>query len=662
MSSNGWWYGSVVPVLKGIKLLTLSQVGYDLRQIESRISAKAIEKCLTCGSCSGTGKDDYPTDMYGSWLPPRTRDVFERIQIVGAGLKAYGNILAKGQIPGRVGYTVSPLKTNNTVDNNKSCSPLTGSTGQVANDVLGRSFADDSMGMPIRIKKSPQRDIPSEKPNDIYQPKLPKGYKLSISSNTDASRSSQERKVPSSRIARLASFGQLGIGLAAGAAAEVTRRAFGLNKADTEGSTTSVSANPFLTTSNAEKIVQTLCKVRGAALKLGQMLSIQDADTVSPVLLQLFERVRHSADFMPIKQVHRQLRSDFGDGWRSQFLEFEDKPFAAASIGQVHRAVLPDGRKVAVKVQYPGVAHGIDSDIDNLVSVLRVANIFPKGMFLDEFVKVARTELKLECDYKREARAMKQFAKLLEFDSHFYVPKVIDSLTNTHVLTAEFVEGVPVDVCINEPQQVRDYIASKFIELCLHEIFVWRFMQTDPNWSNFYFGKHPRSGEPCLLLLDFGASRAYPKKFVDQYMKLIRAAYDKDKRKILEWSRKIGFLTGYESKIMEEAHCDSILILGETLASSKAYDFSKQDITRRIHTLIPVILANRLKSPPEETYSLHRKLSGAYLLATKLKAVVSCGPLFKLINESYSFGGLDDRIDIDTVPDPVQNPKAQVAS
>lgn len=89
---------------------------------------------------------------------------------------------------------------------------------------------------------------------------------------------------------------------------------------------------------------------------------------------------------------------------------------------------------------------------------------------------------------------------------------------------------------------------------------------------------------------------------------------------------------------------------------------SCQDITRRIHTLIPVILANRLKSPPEETYSLHRKLSGAYLLATKLKAVVSCGPLFKFINESYSFGGLDDRIDIDTVPDPVQNPKAQVAS
>lgn len=106
-------------------------------------------------------------------------------------------------------------------------------------------------------------------------------------------------------------------------------------------------------------------------------------------LLQIFERVRHSADFMPSKQVHMVLRRELGDDWREKFLEFEEKPFAAASIGQVHRATTKDGKRVAIKIQYPGVAEGIDSDIDNLVSILNLGGIFPKGMFLDTFTTVS---------------------------------------------------------------------------------------------------------------------------------------------------------------------------------------------------------------------------------------------------------------------------------
>lgn len=138
------------------------------------------------------------------------------------------------------------------------------------------------------------------------------------------------------------------------------------------------------------------------------------------------------------------------------------------------------------------------------------------------------------------------------------------------------------------------------------QIFVYHFMQTDPNWSNFLLGHHPRTGETCLILLDFGASRSYPKAFVDKYMEILKGAYDGDNEKILtyepfsphfyfapRYSRKIGFLTGYETRVMEEAHCASIAILGETLASDRPYDFSKQDVTRRIHKLIPVMLEHR---------------------------------------------------------------------
>lgn len=480
---------------------------------------------------------------------------------------------------------------------------------------------------------------------EVYRPELPKNFEVNLEmGNVHTLTRSNESSVPATRIGRLATFGQLAFGLLGGATAEVTRRTFGMGKKLQEDG---IPMNPFLSEANADRIVATLCRVRGAALKLGQMLSIQDSSTVSPALLQIFERVRQSADFMPLKQVHRQMKDAFGDDWREKFEQFDDKPFACASIGQVHKATLKDGRIVAVKVQYPGVAEGIDSDIDNLVSVLSVGGIFPKGMFLDAFVGVARRELKQECDYEREARAMRKFRELIADWQDVYVPEVIDELSSSRVLTTELVYGKPVDACVEEPQVVRDYIAGKFIELCLKEIFVWRFMQTDPNWSNFFLGKHPKTGEPRLVLLDFGASRAYGKKFVDIYMNIIKAAYDGDKKKIIEYSRDIGFLTGYETTVMEDAHVESVMIMGETLASNHPYNFANQDVTKRIQKLIPVMLEHRLTSPPEEIYSLHRKLSGCYLLAAKLKATVSCGGLFHEIHDNYVYGDDGKDINID---------------
>ncbi|KAL3983034.1 ABC1 family protein [Acanthocheilonema viteae] len=586
-----------------------------------------------------------------NWTFDRICDLFGRVTTVSASIGEITKLATKGIYPGTAGYTVRDTALNNS----------SGLTHQIYHEEAGPSSTSDnrswksndnglSRKQVFKNEVLDLNDVPRNGANTIssvlppkskyYGPHLPEGYQLKAMEVESLNTRNRERKVPSSRIARLAQFGQLGVSLIMGAAVEVSKRTLGFNKpaiASTE-SIVSATGNPFMTEANAEKIVRTLCRVRGAALKLGQMLSIQDSDLISPTLLKIFERVRHSADFMPLWQVNRQMCDSFGGDWRNKFEKFEDIPFAAASIGQVHQAWLPSGEKVALKIQYPGVSAGIDSDIDNLVTILNYGNFFPTGLYLENFATVARKELKLECDYKREARAMKEFQRLLADDEHFYVPKVIDNLSTTHVLTTEYMQGVPIDKCVDEPQEVRNYIASKFIELCLREIFVWRFMQTDPNWSNFYLGKHPTANGPRLILLDFGASRSYPKKFVDQYMNIIRAAYDSDKHKILEYSKKIGLLSGYESKVMEDAHCESVSILGETLASTTPYDFSKQNVTKRIHALIPVMLKHRLISPPDEIYSLHRKLSGSFLLASKLKAVVACGALYEQIYEEYKFG------------------------
>ncbi|XP_033336372.2 ubiquinone biosynthesis protein COQ8, mitochondrial [Megalopta genalis] len=453
----------------------------------------------------------------------------------------------------------------------------------------------------------------------------------SVKPKQTLSPNAKAQKVPSTRFQRMMSFGTLGIGLGVGTVAEYTRRTLGL-KTQSLGETFD---NMFLTKANAERIVSTLCKVRGAALKIGQILSIQDETIISPELQKIFERVRQSADFMPAWQVEKVLAAELGHDWRNKLATFEEKPFAAASIGQVHHGTLLNGQDVAIKIQYPGVAMGIQSDVENLVGLMKVWNIFPKGMFIDNLVEVANRELAWEVDYIREAECTKRYKKLMESYKDYCVPGVIDGLSTSQVFTTEMVEGIPVDKCVSLDMETREHICRLIMSLCLKELFVFRYMQTDPNWSNFFYNTYTRQ----LVLLDFGACREYEKLFMDKYIRIIYAASEGDRNTILNLSREMGFLTGYESKIMEEAHVDAVMVLGQVFDKKhKYYDFGGQDVTNRIQSLVPTILDNRLCPPPEEIYSLHRKLSGIFLLCAKLQVKINCRDMFREVYDNYKFG------------------------
>ncbi|XP_060607544.1 atypical kinase COQ8B, mitochondrial-like [Ruditapes philippinarum] len=445
----------------------------------------------------------------------------------------------------------------------------------------------------------------------------------------------QERKVPSSRIGRVYTFGRMAAGLGFGVASEAAKKTLGLNvpSVSEAGEVVMQNQTSYMSEANMNLIVDTLCRVRGAALKLGQMLSIQDDSMISPELQKILERVRQSADFMPVWQMERVMKKEFGSDWKSKLASFEEKPFAAASIGQVHKGVLHDGRTVALKIQYPGVAKSIESDINNLMSVLSVWNVLPKGLYVDSVIEVAKKELAWEVDYMREADCSKQFRELLKDDPAFYIPANIDELTTSQVLTTEYVEGLPLDRTFELDQDTRNWLGTKLLGLCLKELFEFKLMQTDPNWSNFFY--NPATEK--IVLLDFGATRDFSTRFVDGYIHIIKAAADNDRDGVLKYSQDLGFLTGYETKEMEKAHVDAVMILGEAFHSDGPFDFSKQDTTRRIHNLIPVMMTHRLTPPPEETYSLHRKMAGSFLLCTKLAAQVDCRSLFDPIYEQYKF-------------------------
>ncbi|NP_001087459.1 acoenzyme Q8B L homeolog [Xenopus laevis] len=434
----------------------------------------------------------------------------------------------------------------------------------------------------------------------------------------------RERKVPASRISRLANFGGLAVGLGIGALTEVVKQS--LNREEKQDNNHSIlESNTLLNEANAERIVDTLCKVRGAALKIGQMLSLQDNNFISPQLQKIFERVRQSADFMPAWQMTKVLENELGHGWREKLEYFEERPFAAASIGQVHLARLLDGREVAMKIQYPGIAQSIHSDVENLLSILKMSVVIPAGLFPETSVQVLQKELTWECDYTREAKSVKRFRHLLNEDPFFSVPQVIDELTTERVLTMELVPGVPLDQCVEMDQETRNQISYNILRLCLQEVFDFHFMQTDPNWSNFFYDTESNK----VILLDFGASREFGEKFTDDYIEVIKAAADGDRAKVLQKSQDLRFLTGFETKVFEEAHIDAVMILGEAFASDVPFNFGTQNTTRRIHDLIPVMLKDRLTPPPEETYSLHRKIAGSFLICAKLQAVIPCKELFQ---------------------------------
>jgi aarF domain-containing kinase len=431
-----------------------------------------------------------------------------------------------------------------------------------------------------------------------------------------------QAQVPTSRLARIFHYGQLAAGMTVGAATTGIKQI-------AQGNASSISMKSLvLSPGNIERMAKKFSKMRGAALKIGQMMSFQDDSVLPKEIQQILLKVQNSAHYMPQRQLQQVMDRDLGLDWRKRlFASFDDMPIAAASIGQVHTAVTEDLTPVVVKIQYPGVADSIDSDLNNLLMFLTASSLLPAGLFLDKTIANARTELKWECDYIREAQNLIRFREIMKDDEVFEVPRVFHQLCGEHVLTMERMRGTEV-VHGSWDQATNDWIATNIMRLTLLEIKM-KFMQTDPNWANFLYNETTKKIE----LLDFGAAREFPDEFIDDYVNVLRASVKKDRERVEFYSKKLGYLTGLESPAMVKCHVDSVMVLGEAFSpvdnKGKPFKFSQQTITDRIRGNIGVMLNERLTPPPEETYSLHRKLSGVFLLCARLNATVPCEQLFR---------------------------------
>ena len=285
------------------------------------------------------------------------------------------------------------------------------------------------------------------------------------------------RAVPSGRLSRLGAFGRLAAGVGGGVVAEGARRLAAGERPR--------MGDMLLTPANATRVADQLSHLRGAAMKLGQMISMDAGDMLPPELSTILARLRNNAYHMPPQQLDKVLAAEWGRDWRRRFAHFQAHAVAAASIGQVHRARLPDGRELAIKVQYPGVAESIDADVDNVATLLRVSGLLPKELDVAPLLNEAKRQLHEEADYVREGAMLNRYRAALANAPEFVVPDLYADFTTPRVLAMSFVEGVPIETLETADQDVRDRVMDSLIALTLRELLDWGLMQTDPNFANY---------------------------------------------------------------------------------------------------------------------------------------------------------------------------------
>ena len=429
----------------------------------------------------------------------------------------------------------------------------------------------------------------------------------------------RHRAIPSSRAARLGAFGRLAGGVASGMLGEGARR---LARGERPR-----MRDLVLTPGNVGRLADRLSHLRGAAMKLGQMISMDAGDLLPPELAAILAQLRSQAHRMPPEQLRRVLDSEWGPDWRRRFARFNATPIAAASIGQVHRATLPDGRELAIKVQYPGVRESIDSDVDNVATLLRVSGVLPRELDLAPLLTEAKRQLHEEADYEREAAQMTRFGDWLDGHADYVVPRPLPELTTARVLAMDFIDGIPIEALADAPQEQRDAAMRDLMALVLREMFEFGAMQTDPNFANYRF--QPDTGR--LVLLDFGAARDVDPATAQGYRSLLSAGLSGDRDAVREAARAAGFL-GEAAVARHRPLVDRMIdIVVTEMNRPGPFDFGDRGFVEvlREHGMEMAADRSTWHIPPVETLFVQRKVSGTALLAARLEARVDVRELVR---------------------------------
>jgi predicted unusual protein kinase regulating ubiquinone biosynthesis (AarF/ABC1/UbiB family) len=376
----------------------------------------------------------------------------------------------------------------------------------------------------------------------------------------------------------------------------------------------------------AGRLADELGRLKGSVMKVGQMLSLYGQYFLPPEAVEVLSSLQDDTPPVEWRALQPILRRALGRALAE--LEVDPEPLASASLGQVHRARRrADGRELVLKVQYPGVADAIDSDITTLARLIAVTRLAPRGLNLEPVYAEVKEMLHREVDYLAEMEHTKRYAQLLAGDARYVVPEVLQEYSSDQVLALSYEPGLPArDRAVQAlSQERRNALAEAALDLFLRELFDWGMVQTDPHFGNYKI----RPAGDRIVLLDFGATRLFGRGFVEGYREMLRGALARDRAATLAGAEAIGAMYPDFPEEVRTTFAELCELVVEPFRGGE-YDWGASDLPRRVgDKLARAAITRYFRIPPREIVFLHRRLSGVFILLAALRARWDARPVLE---------------------------------
>ncbi len=378
----------------------------------------------------------------------------------------------------------------------------------------------------------------------------------------------------------------------------------------------------FLKT-QAAHLTQELGELKGSFMKVGQVLSFYGEQFLPAEFTEILKTLQVKASPLDWATMEKIYKDSLGEKkWK--LLDVAPEPVGAASLGQVHAAVVKTtGQKIALKAQYPGIGKAIDSDLRILRWMLKAGNWIPFTPGLERVFEEARRVLHQEVDYRQEFELTQRYYDLFASDPRFVIPRPVAEFSTDTIIATSFEEGLALDSeqVLGLSQERRDRLGTLFFELFLKEVFTFNFLQTDPHFGNFRVRLDAAGLADQIVCFDFGAALPLSKSFVSIYRRLLLALLANQR----EVTRSVLIELGFLAEQADQAHSDRLFdlcrIFMEPVLSHDKYDWGKSNLaSRTLAESRHFIFQPNIQLPPVEMISLNRKAGGIYILMSKLGA------------------------------------------
>ncbi|WP_111859142.1 ABC1 kinase family protein [Acinetobacter sp. CFCC 10889] len=386
----------------------------------------------------------------------------------------------------------------------------------------------------------------------------------------------------------------------------------------------------------ADYLVAEIGKLKGSIVKIGQMMALYGEHFLPEEITQALNTLNNQTVALAWPAIKEQLVNQLGA--KLDDLTIDHEPIGTASLAQVHRATRKsDGLELVLKIQYPGVAEAIDSDMSLFRNMLKLTRMVPQTREFDQWFEEVRDMMHREVDYHIEAATTRRFADRLKNDARYAVPQIIDQYSTDRVLCMTFERGVPINspVMLSLPQERRNALGEASLEIAVREIFEWGEMQTDPNFGNYLV--RLGNGDDIkdkIILLDFGAIRQFDAQLLQVARNLIKAGYEHDSNAMVNAMTGYEFFDGMPADI-KPGMAKVFLLATEAFSSpinnpdipqgvmdeQNRYDWKKSQLHSRVMQQASKSMTSRYFTiPPKEFMFISRKFIGAYTFMTVIEA------------------------------------------